>query len=92
MTEQTQAALPETINISDLDQFVSVLTAWHTQQIDTLKHLQDIPAGTEVQMDGVDPFTLEGDVLKGFQLGIDTCLGYLGALPFNVDYDDPTEH
>ena len=43
MTEQTQAALPETINISDLDQFVSALTAWHTQQIDTLKHLQDIP-------------------------------------------------
>ena len=79
--------------IETLEQFMPLLKAWHTHQVATLQHMQTIPEGTDVAVEGDPPFTLTGDVMKAFQMGISISLAHLGTLPFN-EYEDaaPTEH
>lgn len=64
-----------------------MLSMWHAQQVDTLKHMMDIPSGTDANIE--DPegnetltVTLEGDALTGFKVGIAAALSLLGDLPF----------
>lgn len=82
------------IEVQDLGQFIMMLTDWHKRQVATLEHLQLIPSGTDVSVEGEPPFTLEGPVLKAFQMGISLALSHLGNLPFNAEFVDPnaTKH
>ena len=76
--------------IDSLDQFMPLLQAWHQHQVATLEHMQLIPEGTDVAVEGDPPFTLTGDVMKAFQMGISISLAHLGTLPFN-EYKDDTD-
>lgn len=79
----TQAALAETVEIADLDQFVRVLVGWHSQKTAVLKHMLDIPMGSEMTFgETVTPTIMAGDFLDGFKAGIDLALIELGVLPF----------
>lgn len=73
---------PEIVHVSDMNQFVGLMQDWHSQQVATVHHFTEIPSGVEVQVEDEPPFTLEGDTLKGFKLGIQMALSYLGTLPF----------
>lgn len=82
----------EIIEVEDLDQFVGLLTAWHSNRVATLKHLTEIPEGTKVQVDDDETkLVLEGDLLKGFSLGITTALLELGKLPFQAEVIEENE-
>ena len=76
--------------IDSLDQFMPLLQAWHQHQVAILEHMQRIPEGTDVAVEGAPPFTLTGDVMKAFQMGISISLAHLGTLPFN-EYKDDTD-
>lgn len=77
---------PEIINIDSLDKFVKALQMWHSNKVALVKHMKDIPTGTEVSSDNSpEVFTLEGDMLKGFILGLDVALSELGKLPFEAE-------
>jgi hypothetical protein len=90
VTETTAEAV---IPVDDISQLINVLTAWHNHQIKTIHHLHDVPEGTEVSIGDEDKFKLEGDALKGFKVGIQLCLNYLGTLPIVAEYDDePVAH
>lgn len=80
---------PELLDIADMGQFIALLQAWHVKQVATLKHMKFIPAGTTVTAEDESLFTLEGDVLRAFQMGIDISLSHLGDLPFNAEFLDP---
>lgn len=80
--------MSETITVTDLDQFVGMLTAWHTHQVATIQHLYEVPEGIEVQEEDGEPFKLEGDVRRAFQLGLQMAMEYLGKLPFDPEYED----
>lgn len=80
MNEPTQEAPP--VLIEDLDQFVSLLTGWHSNKVAMLEHLLEIPEGTEMQVDGGDSVALTGDILAGFKAGLNVALMELGKLPF----------
>lgn len=86
--QQAEAVLPveeageEIIQISDMGQFIALMQDWHAKQVATVHHFTEIPPGVEVQVEGEEPFLLEGDTLKGFNLGINMALSYLGELPF----------
>ena len=75
--------------ISSLDHFVTLLVDWHKRQVATLEHMQTIPAGTDIAVEGEDPFRLEGDVMRAFQMGVAVSLSHLGTLPFNAEFVDP---
>jgi len=85
MTEPTQEApvdtLP-TIEVEDLNQFVQVLSSWHSQKVSTLRHMLAMPEGVEMVVSGETPVALTGDLLKGFKAGIELALMELGELPF----------
>lgn len=68
--------------LGDLDTFVTALTGWHVHKVAALQHMMEIPEGTEVTLDEETPSILTGDLLKGFQLGIQLSLLELGTLPF----------
>lgn len=79
------------IPVTDLNEFVAVLTDWHTTQVETVKHLMNVPEGVGVVIgDGADQQTkvLEGDFLEGYRLGIDLALNYMGTLPFVAEVED----
>lgn len=95
MSEQAsntpQAPKDDMIAINDLDQFIALLTDWHSRQVATIKHLQDAPVGIKVMVgDGTEAteHVLEGQFREGFQLGLGLALNYLGILPFMAEYSD----
>ncbi len=84
MTQETPTLIP----VDDLDAFVHMLVAWHTEKSNVLIHMQDIPEGTEMVVDGSKPFVLKGKFLAGFKAGLELALMELGTLPFVVETED----
>lgn len=83
-----ELALPESIEVTDVDQFTSMLNVWHAEKVSLLAHLRDVPEGTEVTIGTDTTLILQGDVRKAYQLGIELSLEELGKLPFEVSYED----
>lgn len=86
MTQDTN-----TIVVEDINQFVKLLSAWHSSKVDVLNHMMEIPSGTEVTFNSDEPVVLEGDVLRGFVMGINLSLMELGELPFAVEMEEPED-
>jgi hypothetical protein len=86
MSEATQETKPATVEVTNLDQFVSILSGWHSNRVQTLEHMLQIPDGTEVEVKNEDgsaqQHIITGDVLVGFKLGLNLSLMELGSLPF----------
>lgn len=77
----------ETIQVTDLNQFVTLLIRWHDTKVRLLKHMEQIPEDAVVEIDGVDhAFTPE--MRQGFNLGITIALSELGTLPFAAEVDE----
>ena len=72
----------------DLDTFVQAIVHWHTYKAALVNHMKAIPEGTEVSIGDDAPITMEGDFLKGFQLGLSYALSQLGELPFSFELED----
>ena len=94
---QTQQLPEELLAVTDLNQFIQLLTGWHNKQVATVKHLHEVPTGMQMIIgDGEDAkeMKLEGERLEGFQLGLDLALNFLGTLPFMAEYADdaPIQH
>lgn len=83
----TDTAQPETLEVTNLDQFVKVLTAWHNNKVKVLEHMTTLPTGTTMQVGEGKELALEGDILIGFQAGITLALIELGILPFIAEPD-----
>lgn len=81
--------LTNTIVVEDINQFVKLLSAWHSSKVDVLNHMMEIPSGTEVTFNSNEPVVLEGNVLKGFVMGISLSLMELGELPFAAEMEEP---
>ena len=73
---------PDTIEITDLDQFIGLLSRWHAHKLNVLKHMLEVPETAEVSIGDEPPVTVAGDFRKGYQLGISLALSELGELPF----------
>lgn len=80
-TQPTQPT-PDIIEITDVNQFVGILAAWHSKKVAVLEHMLQVPEGTEMSVDGQDPLILTGDMLAGVKAGISIALMELGSLPF----------
>jgi hypothetical protein len=93
MIEATQEALapPGTIEIEDLNQFVQMLAGWHSQKVNTLEHMLEMPEGIEMAVTGEDPIVLTGDMLAGFKAGLELALMELGTLPFLYEVEPEVE-
>jgi hypothetical protein len=86
---ETKLAQSETVGITDLDQFVALLSSWHGNRVAQMKKLMEIPEDTEVTLnDQSQPVILTGDVRAGFLIGITTGLAILGELPFVAEMDE----
>lgn len=86
---ETRLAQSESISVTNLDQFVAMLSAWHGNRVAQMKKLMDIPEDTEVIIEDVSkPVVLTGDVRTGFLIGITTGLSILGILPFVAEIDE----
>lgn len=86
MTQDIQTN--DTVPVEDLDTFVKLLTEWHNNRKAVLGHMLTIPEGTEVSVNDGELHVLEGDLLKGFHIGVTTALIELGTLPFAVEFDE----
>lgn len=82
---------PELVEVADLDGFVKHLTTWHNNRVATLRHMQQIPEGTPMQVGDGPERPLTGDLLEGFKAGIQVALAQLGTLPFAVEFEQPEQ-
>ncbi len=77
---------PETVEITDISEFIKLTVRWHRQKLRELEHVLEIPSGTEIEIKTSDTdsivLTLEGDTLIGFKAGLTVALTALGTLPF----------
>ena len=103
MTEEATQETPEqpdTVEVSDLDQFVRHLNGWHATKVTQLQHMLLIPEGIEVIVNDGASQILSGDLHKGFLIGLQLGLMELGTLPFAVEMvedvpnppDAPVQH
>jgi len=80
---------PDTLlAVNDLDQFVQLLSNWHTKKIATLKHMLEIPESAEVSLGDAEPVQMTGAFRDGFILGLSLALAELGELPFVAEMED----
>ena len=76
------------LQIDDLDQFVKHLTLWHNAKVAMLNHMLKVPEGTEAELNEGEKIILNGDMLKGFRVGVTLGLTELGTLPFVAEMTD----
>lgn len=81
------ATVPQTVPIETLDQFANLVASWHNNAVATVRHLAQAPEGLEVVIEGDEPFKLEGDTYRGFHLGLELALNFLGRLPFVAEHE-----
>lgn len=94
------AEIPETIEndvaltkVDDLDQFVRLLSGWHSQRVAELEALLSIPEGIEVAIDDGEHILLEGATRLAFIAGVTVALMKLGELPFVAETENaPIPH
>ncbi len=84
MTQENQ----DTLVIEDMNQFVQILVAWHSEKVKVLEHMLQVPDGTVMETNGIDA-TLAEDLLIGFKAGIELALMELGTLPFAYETEPP---
>lgn len=89
MTEDNNTTeQPDTVPVSDLDQFVRHLVAWHQTKVAELEHMLKIPQGIEVTFNEEGPQILKDDLHKGFLIGLSLGLMELGQLPFVFETEE----
>ena len=84
MTQENQ----DTLVIEDMNQFVQLLVAWHSEKVKVLEHMLQVPDGSVMETNGIKA-TLTGDLLAGFKAGIELALMELGTLPFAYETEPP---
>ena len=89
MTSPEAPTPPETIEVETLEQFASIMSGWHGNRIQRLRHMISIPLGSKVQVDDGKHLLMKGNLRKGFILGLQIAIGELGTLPFAAQYDEP---
>ena len=77
--------------IDSLDQFINILHIWHGRKVKVLEHMAEIPSGTEVVFNKGEPVILEGEILRGFCMGLNLALMELGKLPFAAEMEEGNE-
>lgn len=87
-TEDTDQIIP----IESVDQMAHLLNQWHQHKLRVLQHMVAIPEGSEVSINEETEHKLEGDMLKGFQIGVSLCLIEFNSLPFSpLDQEDSSD-
>lgn len=89
MPEQDKTTTPNgVVSITDMDTLVRALLHWHGNKLKVIEHMKSIPEGTEVTVDDGEPMILQGDLLKGFQLGLAYAVSEFNPLPFTFELED----
>lgn len=89
--DQSPPTPPDTIPIKDLDHFVKVMVAWHSEKAQLVQHLLTVPDGSEFQVGDESVITLTGETLSSFKLGIEMTMMHLGSLPFVVELEEAAQ-
>lgn len=82
-----QEPAPNLVEVADLNQFVTMLTAWHSTKVALLKHMLNVPEGTLTAFDEENYVSLSGDLRAGYQAGLTIALSELGTLPFLAELE-----
>lgn len=80
----------EIVEMTDLDQFVQTLTAWHQAQCAKVQHMLKLPLGATFDIEG-KRVVLRGKAMDAFKLGVEMALMQLGTLPFLVEMEESPE-
>lgn len=78
----SDGASPITVDVAV---FTKAFHQWHTAKMDMLKHFRSMPSGVVMEVDGAEPLPMEGDLLKGFFVGLDLSMSEFGPSPFGDD-------
>lgn len=91
-----QVAMTEAdmVDVNTIDQFAEYVTRWHHNKVAVLRHMQGIPAGSEMEVtigDKAKTIVLDGELMAAFQAGLELALIEIGNLPFGVSTEDAPE-
>jgi hypothetical protein len=94
MNQAENTPVPDTVPVEDISQFAGLVAGWHNNRLSTLDQLLAVPEGAtfEISQAGsTEPETiiLTGDMLRGFQFGIEMARMQFKSLPFVAEFEDP---
>ena len=93
--QDVQQALPDVVDINDVEQFAHIFGVWHARMLARLRNLRDIPFGTEVSMTDENgketKVKLKGDGMNGFKAALTAAISELADTPFVVSLDTETK-
>lgn len=79
------------VSLNSVMEMAEVLAKWHAHKVEVLRHMREIPDGSEVEIAG-KTYVLTGEFRTAFQLGINTSLAELGTLPFVISTEDAPQN
>lgn len=87
MLEAFEEQLETATNNSQLKEIAEGLIAWHQQRIKNINTVLDAPAGTTIQLgnNDSDPVILEGELRKGFRMGLVIAKEWFEKFPLSID-------
>ena len=88
-----QQAVPDTVEINDVNQFATAVIHWHKGRMGQLHHLLKVPEGTTFEVgEGAEATKIElsGDVLAGFKFGVEMAIMQFNELPFVAEMEPPS--
>lgn len=85
---------PDVLMVETVDDFASLIAAWHHNRISQLQMAISAPDDVEIQFslaEGEPEVTMNADNLAGFRAGLALALNLFGKLPFDAIPVEPTE-
>lgn len=94
MLEDFQEQTDTTAAPGNLQEIAEGLVAWHQQRIKNIDTVLDAPVGTTIQLgkDDSDPIVLEGELRKGFRMGLIIAKEWFEKFPLSIDHASSTDN
>lgn len=77
----------------NLQEIAEGLVAWHQQRIKNINTILDAPVGTTLQLgkDDSDPIILEGQLRKGFRMGLIIAKEWFEKFPLSISRNNQSD-
>lgn len=89
--QQVNVTENDLIDVVSVEQFAELVGRWHQNKVAVLRHMQSIPLGTEMELtigEKSHMVKLEGEIMFGFQAGLELALIEISNLPFVASTED----
>lgn len=81
---QEQQQQQQFVTVQTVEEFAAYVATWHENRINQMAHMQQMPEGTPVAINGGNEVPFTGDLRDGFIAGLNVAISLIQELPFSL--------